>query len=407
MQKLNSSASIFNSSVNIITMKMCNICLRTCLCGIPCLTRVVNVLFACVGIFFKSFFNNYVLAEGGMTHAFVQPVFWIIDSILISIGPFLTVVVVFLSSYTVFTAYWIVYPFYEHRNKWLAYTLAVIGNWILVNFVFHYYMGFSVSPGHPPKHGLHVETTDVCKKCLTPKPPRTHHCSICNQCVLKMDHHCPWMNHCVGHWNHRYFYMFLIYALIGCLFLIMIGYQPVYSIMFNNPTTFDFYYENVNDILIVYPVNESYDRKIVYLRSSWQPTVFPLSYYLETHQFRFKSAMFISFVLVVLMISVLVLSLWHGKLITYGETSVEFLKNKYEMIKRQKEGGEMFKNPFDFGWKTNWRIFLGLYGGRTFWRHILLPSTHKPLDNGIRWTTREDIDTILGGKQNSHALHSC
>lgn len=34
------------------------------------------------------------------------------------------------------------------------------------------------------------EAVSICKKCLTPKPIRTHHCSVCNRCVLKMDHHC-------------------------------------------------------------------------------------------------------------------------------------------------------------------------------------------------------------------------
>ena len=31
-----------------------------------------------------------------------------------------------------------------------------------------------------------------CTKCGILKPDRSHHCSICEACILKMDHHCPW-----------------------------------------------------------------------------------------------------------------------------------------------------------------------------------------------------------------------
>lgn len=31
-----------------------------------------------------------------------------------------------------------------------------------------------------------VATVSICKKCIYPKPARTHHCSICNRLVLAL-----------------------------------------------------------------------------------------------------------------------------------------------------------------------------------------------------------------------------
>mmetsp|Transcript_99362 Transcript_99362/g.155365 ORF Transcript_99362/g.155365 Transcript_99362/m.155365 type:complete len:339 (+) Transcript_99362:104-1120(+) len=53
-----------------------------------------------------------------------------------------------------------------------------------------------------------------CKWCLKYKPDRTHHCRVCNLCVLKMDHHCPWIYNCVGFRNHKFFFLLLVYALL-------------------------------------------------------------------------------------------------------------------------------------------------------------------------------------------------
>lgn len=55
-----------------------------------------------------------------------------------------------------------------------------------------------------------------CKKCQCVKPDRTHHCSTCGQCVLKMDHHCPWLATCVGLRNYKAFLLFLIYTSLFC-----------------------------------------------------------------------------------------------------------------------------------------------------------------------------------------------
>ena len=57
-----------------------------------------------------------------------------------------------------------------------------------------------------------------CKKCDLPKPPLSHHCSICNRCVLHMDHHCPWMATCIGFKNLQHFLRYLAWMVIGCCY---------------------------------------------------------------------------------------------------------------------------------------------------------------------------------------------
>ena len=72
-----------------------------------------------------------------------------------------------------------------------------------------------------------------CKKCNDIKPPRTHHCSVCSMCVMRMDHHCPWTGNCIGLMNYKYFMCFLFYQILGGAFY-------VYSTQYIN---FQLYYE--------------------------------------------------------------------------------------------------------------------------------------------------------------------
>ncbi|KAK3610035.1 hypothetical protein CHS0354_032392 [Potamilus streckersoni] len=63
-----------------------------------------------------------------------------------------------------------------------------------------------------------------CPKCISIKPERAHHCSVCQRCIRKMDHHCPWVNNCVGENNQKYFVLFTMYI---CLISIHAIYMAV------------------------------------------------------------------------------------------------------------------------------------------------------------------------------------
>lgn len=55
-----------------------------------------------------------------------------------------------------------------------------------------------------------------CRHCHHIKPDRTHHCTACGICVLKMDHHCPWIANCVGYANYKHFILMVFYATLWC-----------------------------------------------------------------------------------------------------------------------------------------------------------------------------------------------
>ncbi len=86
--------------------------------------------------------------------------------------------------------------FHSDRNMliWLGpFNICCLMIWI------NYYLGVTTPPGAVPKAYASENSEGVvkprwCKTCLCFKPPRSHHCSICRRCVLKMDHHCKYQS---------------------------------------------------------------------------------------------------------------------------------------------------------------------------------------------------------------------
>ncbi|CAN7999497.1 unnamed protein product [Ixodes pacificus] len=307
---------------------------------------------------------------------FMEPLFWIVDHFAKAMGPIFVTTITIVACTIITIAYTIGIPYWWQRNTWILAIALVIGHWLLVNIVFHYWMALTTNPGTPPEAicfhqgSLLPEVVSICKKCIAPKPPRTHHCSICNRCVLKMDHHCPWLNNCIGHFTHRYFFMFCSYMLLGIMFLMVFGYKIAYEEYFNKPTT-------VRPGVVTFT-----SIACSLLQNVTVPTAptknsrdFARRYYIT----------FTALVCIGVFFALGALTMWHARLITNGETSIEAHINKKERIRLGKEG-IVYVNPYDFGPRRNWRRFLGLTHGRT-WRHLLWPSAHPPEGSGLTWDT--------------------
>lgn len=69
----------------------------------------------------------------------------------------------------------------------------------------------------PSKQEWQPAQATRCSKCLGVRPERTHHCSVSNMCVLRMDHYCPWTATCIGFHNHKFFLLLATYNFLSVL----------------------------------------------------------------------------------------------------------------------------------------------------------------------------------------------
>ncbi|XP_075548907.1 DNZDHHC/NEW1 zinc finger protein 11 isoform X2 [Dermacentor variabilis] len=130
---------------------------------------------------------------------------------------------------------WMVIPT-MYTSLWGAFNVVCFNIIVFLTLMAHTRAVFS-DPGTVPLPQTNLDFSDalrankpiddkgdwtICSRCETYRPPRAHHCRICQRCIRRMDHHCPWINNCVGEQNQKYFIQFLLYVGLGCLYIIVL-----------------------------------------------------------------------------------------------------------------------------------------------------------------------------------------
>ncbi|XP_015271406.1 PREDICTED: probable palmitoyltransferase ZDHHC16 isoform X1 [Gekko japonicus] len=314
-------------------------------------------------------YNSFIDSDTALDALF-EPVYWLVDHITRWFGVVFVALVIILTSSVVCIVYVCLLPLIlrTYPLPWIFWHF-IYGHWNLVMIVFHYYMAITTQPGYPPQQSRSdIAAVSICRKCIAPKPARTHHCSICNRCVLKMDHHCPWLNNCVGHFNHRYFFSFCLFMTMGCIYSSISGWDMFWEA-----------YAAIEKMKLL-----AKERLQVTANQTYGQTPPPTFTF---HQRAFHKSVVYAWVLcssVALALGALMI--WHTVLITRGETSIERHINRKEKKRLQKKG-KVFRNPYSYGPLGNWKVFLGVERKRHWVTRVLLPSTHPPKGSGLNWDT--------------------
>ena len=305
--------------------------------------------------------------------------YWLTEKIAKGAGRIFVAFVFLLTSSVVVNYYYIVFPWnYERWPLYWSLINIIVSIWLLVNIVFHYYMGVTTEPGHPP--AKIANPVSVCKNCITAKPPRTHHCGICRSCILKMDHHCPWLNNCVGHLNHRYFYLFCLYMCTGTIFVWTSIYNQFRTYFPGNPWNVVSWFST--------PVSSFLFPKSAAVSDALTGDVTSPATSDDNHDSLIRVCVLYEFALcLAVTVALSGLLVWHSILISRGETSIERHINRREK-KRLQELGADYKNPHDFGVLENWKVLFGIEQGTgRSWLHVIFPSAHRPTGDGVLWRT--------------------
>lgn len=190
-----------------------------------------------------------------------------------------------------------------------------------------------------------VEWTD-CKHCGISRPPRCHHCSVCNRCILRFDHHCVWLNNCIGQNNYRSFLLTIFFLTTACWYGVAMLWLPFYEPLKEQVSKhgWHFLYENKTGFLNLPPPGTL----LVQIFSDGLETevviklVFPLLFSVGLLQIVFLS--------------------YHIRYLLMARTTLEYkilLERQYQALVERNEIYSIPHNPFDHGWINNVKDVLG------------------------------------------------
>ncbi|KAF9069422.1 zf-DHHC-domain-containing protein [Rhodocollybia butyracea] len=304
------------------------------------------------------------------------------DRVTGAAGPYFVGFAVILISAGIICFFDVIMPSLAY--PWLS---GPICSLIAFNLLMHYYLAVTVNPGfaddsHPSStrkgwlwakpniatnerpltEGIRWSTelnmtkaeTTKCRKCGGQKPERTHHCRICNRCVLKYDHHCPVrINQCVGLYNERHFVLFMAYLCISTFCFCFLGYPQVFDAFGLTLQT-------------VWP----YHVPVV---------MFILEYILSA----------------VLCFAVGIMLMFHLWTISHGETSVESQDNEF-YGRIAKSRGEAFVNSYDLGKLNNLKLFFNVGSSGYPIYTLFVPFRILPYTDGRSWARREGLSRHRG-----------
>lgn len=138
------------------------------------------------------------------------------------------------------TIYWFelfkVVPTFYETDSWMYMFQCTLGTFLMFNIASNFVAIIVCDTSIrgkllPSTLGPHWR---FCPTCECTAPPRSWHCNTCDTCILKRDHHCIFTGSCVGHYNQRYFIVFLFYTAIST------AYATIFNIFYiRNNMIFD------------------------------------------------------------------------------------------------------------------------------------------------------------------------